>query len=130
MVPPLRTRTPAPSSAPDWTASTRDSSIAIVRPGVAFGEDLGKLAAVGERPRQRALGHLRLDHPAHGFGRFPATSISDRGDEELGADERVAGVIAGTPTRVERRAKGLAGDPAAAHVGSRLVGVAGDAVEE
>ena len=75
MVPPSTTRTPAPSSAPDWTASIRDSSIDIAQPAAAFGEDLGEAAAVGERPRQDALGDGGIDQLAHAFGRFPATSI-------------------------------------------------------
>ncbi len=45
------------------------------QPGVAFGEDLGEVAAVGERRGEHALGYLGVDQLAHGFGRFPATSI-------------------------------------------------------
>jgi hypothetical protein len=49
------------------------------QPGRALGEDLGELAAVGERLGENALGDLRLDQTraaAHAFARFPATSIS------------------------------------------------------
>ena len=41
----------------------------------AFGEDLGEAAAVGQRPRQDALGDGGIEQLAHGFARFPATSI-------------------------------------------------------
>src|SRR4029077_10566917 len=47
--------------------------------GAPFGEQLGELAAVGESAGEDALGNRRGEQPlppTHGFGRFPATSIS------------------------------------------------------
>ena len=73
-VPPSTTRTPAPSGTGldrlDPRLVDRDREAVA-----AFGEDLGEAAAVGERPRQDALGNGAVDQLTHAFGRFPATSI-------------------------------------------------------
>ena len=98
MVPPLITRTPAPSC----SARLHRFDPRLVdrhrQPGVAFGKDLGELAAVGQRRGQHALGHLGLDQPAdaHGLGRFPATSIRrPAATKSSAAGERVGRVVAG-----------------------------------
>src|SRR5207253_8598700 len=41
----------------------------------AFGEDLGKAAAVGESPREHPLGDGLVEQLAHPFSLLPATSI-------------------------------------------------------
>ncbi len=132
MVPPATTRTPAPCSAPDWTDSTRDSSIAIAEPGAAFGEDLGEVAAGGERASEDALGDVRVDQAlAHAFAFVPATSIRRPAATNSSAPEsESAAWSARAAPRVIEAGEGPPGDAAAAHVGGGLVGVAGDPVEE